>query len=114
VSTGMTYSTSVGSRWKHVAAISTAYDVLYDPLGGVLNSQASGHRWRWHRSHQSQRDGAAARLASHPKELGARGLESQLSLLSTFTRLVNILPPECWTKKREGASPPRTPCGGRR
>jgi hypothetical protein len=29
-------------------------------------------RWRRHRSHQSQKDGAAARLASHPKEVGAR------------------------------------------
>jgi hypothetical protein len=54
----MTYSTSVGLCWKRATAISTAYDVLYDP------------RWRQHRSHQSQRDGAAARLASHPKELG--------------------------------------------
>jgi hypothetical protein len=30
-------------------------------------------RWRRHRSHQSQRDGATARLASHPKELGREG-----------------------------------------
>jgi hypothetical protein len=49
-----------------------------------------------------------------PKELGARGMESWLSPLSTFTRLVIILPPECWRKKREGASPPRTTPGGRR
>jgi hypothetical protein len=35
MSTGMTYSTSVRSCWKRAAAISTAYDVLYDPLGGV-------------------------------------------------------------------------------
>jgi hypothetical protein len=54
------------------------------PLGGGR---------RRHRSHQSQRDGAAARLASHPKELGARGMEPWLSPMSTFTRLVNILPP---------------------
>jgi hypothetical protein len=52
-------------------------------------------RWRRHRSHQSQRDGAAARLASHPKELGARGMDPWLSPLSTFTRLVIILPPRC-------------------
>jgi hypothetical protein len=38
MSTGITYSTSVGSRWKHATAISTAYDVLYDPPGGVLSS----------------------------------------------------------------------------
>jgi hypothetical protein len=49
-----------------------------------------------------------------PKELGARGMESWLSPLSTFTRLVNILPPECWRKKREGASPLGTSHGGRR
>jgi hypothetical protein len=34
------------------------------PLGG------GRHRQRRHQSHQSQRDGATARLASHPKELG--------------------------------------------
>ena len=38
MSTGMTYSTSVGSRWKREAAISSAYDVLYD----VFSGQASG------------------------------------------------------------------------
>jgi hypothetical protein len=58
VSTGMTYSTSVGWCWKRAAAISTAYDVLYDP------------RLRRGSYHQSQRDGATTRLASHPKELG--------------------------------------------
>jgi hypothetical protein len=78
------------------------------PLGG------GRQRWRRHQSHQSQRDGAAARLASHPKELGARGMETWLSPLSTFTRLVNILPPECWRKKREGALPPRISRRGRR
>jgi hypothetical protein len=114
MSIGMTYSTSVGSSLKRADAISTAYDVLYDPPGGVLSSQASDHHRRRHRSHQSQRDGAVARLASHPKELRARGMEPQLSPLSTFTRLVNILPPKCLKKKREGASPPRTSCGGRR
>jgi hypothetical protein len=41
-------------------------------------------------------------------------MEPLLSPLSTFMRLVNILPPECWRKKREGVSPPRTSCGGRR
>jgi hypothetical protein len=50
-------------------------------------------RLRRHRGHQSQRDGAAARLASHPKELGARGMDPWLNPLSTFTRLVIILPP---------------------
>jgi hypothetical protein len=133
---------------KHAAATSTAYDVLYNPLGSVramwpvVAGGAGGavgaadlrttrpspmrwtgshallgggrRRWRRHRSHQSQRDGAAARLASHPKELGARGKELWLSPLSTFTRLVNILPPECWRKKREGASPPWASHGGRR
>jgi hypothetical protein len=64
------------------------------PLGG------GWQRRRRHQSHQSQRDGAAARLASHSKELGVRGMESWLSLLPTFTRLVIILPPECWRKKR--------------
>jgi hypothetical protein len=49
-----------------------------------------------------------------PKELGARGMDPWLSPLSTFTRLVIILPPGCWRKKREGASPPRTSHGGRR
>jgi hypothetical protein len=49
-----------------------------------------------------------------PQRVGARGMEPWLSPLSTFTRLVNILPPECWRKKREGASPPRTSRGGRR
>jgi hypothetical protein len=44
-------------------------DILYDLLGGVFSDRASGHHWRRHRSHQSQRDGAAARLASHPTEL---------------------------------------------
>jgi hypothetical protein len=34
MSIGMTYSTSVGSRWKRVAAISATYD--------VFNGQASG------------------------------------------------------------------------
>jgi hypothetical protein len=43
MSTGMTYSTSVGSRWKRAAAISTAYGVLYDLLGGVFSDRASGH-----------------------------------------------------------------------
>jgi hypothetical protein len=38
MSTGMAYSTTVGSRWKRVAAISTAYNVLYD----VFSGQASG------------------------------------------------------------------------
>jgi hypothetical protein len=38
MSTGMTYSTSVGSHWKRAAAISVAYDVLYD----VFSGQASG------------------------------------------------------------------------
>jgi hypothetical protein len=47
------------------------------------------------------------------KELGARGMESWLSPMSAFTRLV-ITPPKCWRKKREGASPPRTSRGGRR
>jgi hypothetical protein len=37
------------------------------PLGG------GRQRRRRHQSHQSQRDGAAARLASHPKELGREG-----------------------------------------
>jgi hypothetical protein len=102
MSTGMTYSTSVGSCWKHAVATSTAYGVLYDPPGGVgaawpaASGGAGGaagaadlrtarpspvrwtgshaplgsgrQRWRQHRSRQSQRDGAAARLASHPKE----------------------------------------------
>jgi hypothetical protein len=63
---------------------------------------------RQHQSHQSQRDGAAARLASHPKILGARGMEPWLSPLPTSARLVIILPPECWRKKRERTSPPRT------
>jgi hypothetical protein len=35
MSTGMTYSTSVGSCWRRAAVISMAYDVLYDPPGGV-------------------------------------------------------------------------------
>jgi hypothetical protein len=96
MSTGMTYSTSVGSRWKCAAAISMAYDILYGLLGGVFSSRAGGHHWRQHRSHQSQRDGAAARLTSHPMELKlTRGMELQLSPLSTFTRLVNILFSEC-------------------
>jgi hypothetical protein len=41
------------------------------------------------------------------------GMESWLNPLSTFTRLVIILPLECRRKKREGASPPRTSRGGR-
>jgi hypothetical protein len=77
------------------------------PLGGGRQRQ------RRHQSHQSQRDGAAARLASHSKELGVRGMEPWLSPPSTFMRLVIILPPECWRKKWEGASPPRTSRGGR-
>ena len=32
-----------------------------------------------------------------------RKMELQLSSLPAFTRLVNILPSECWRKKREGA-----------
>jgi hypothetical protein len=147
MSTGMTYSTSVGLCWKRATAISMAYDVLYDPPGGVGAAwlavsggagSATGaadlrtvrpspvwwtgsraplgggrQRWRRHQSRQSQRDGAAAHLASHPKELGARGMELWLSPRSTFTMLVNILSPECWRKKREGVSPPWTSCGGR-
>jgi hypothetical protein len=80
----------------------------HSPLGN------GKRRWRRHRSHQSQKYGAAAQIASHPKEVGAQGMEPQLSPLSTFMRLVNILPPECWRKKQEGASPPQTSCGGRR
>jgi hypothetical protein len=38
MSTGLTYSTLVGSRWKRATAISTAYDVLYDLLGSVFSS----------------------------------------------------------------------------
>jgi hypothetical protein len=41
-------------------------------------------------------------------------MELQLSPLSTFTRLVNILSSECWRKKREDVLPPRTSCRGRR
>jgi hypothetical protein len=48
-----------------------------------------------------------------PKNWGARGMEPWLSPLPTFMRLVITLPPECWRKKREGASPPRTFRGGR-
>jgi hypothetical protein len=44
-------------------------DILYDLLGDVFSSRASGHHWKRHRSHQSQRDGVAARLASHPMEV---------------------------------------------
>jgi hypothetical protein len=80
----------------------------HSPLGG------GRQHWRRHQSHQNQKEGAAARLASYPKELGARGMEPWLSPLSTFTGLLIILPPECWRKKREGASPPRTSRGGRR
>jgi hypothetical protein len=43
MSIGMTYSTPVGSFWKRAVTISTAYDVLYDPPGGIFSSQASGH-----------------------------------------------------------------------
>jgi hypothetical protein len=47
------------------------HDILYDLPGGVfgISSRASGHRWRRHRSHQSQRNGAVAQLAPHPMEL---------------------------------------------
>jgi hypothetical protein len=48
-----------------------------------------------------------------PQRVGARGMEPWLNPMSTFTRLVIILPPECWRKKWEGASPPRTSRGGR-
>jgi hypothetical protein len=37
------------------------------PLGG------GRQRWRRHQSQQSQKDGAASRLTSHPKELGREG-----------------------------------------
>jgi hypothetical protein len=57
------------------------------PFGG------GRQHWRRHRSHQSQKDGVVARHASHPKRVGARGMEPWLSPLSTFTRLVIILPP---------------------
>jgi hypothetical protein len=42
MSTGMTYSTSVGSRWKRVAAISATYDVFSGQAsgGGHLNACA--------------------------------------------------------------------------
>jgi hypothetical protein len=94
-----------------VAVISTAYGILYDLLGGIFSGRASGHHWRRNRSHQCQRDGATARLASYPMELKfTRGMEPQLSLLSTFTRLVNILPSGCWRKKREEALPPWAAC----
>jgi hypothetical protein len=36
-------------------------------------------------------------------------MEPQHGSLPAFTRLVNILPSECWRKKREGASPHRHP-----
>jgi hypothetical protein len=90
-------------------------DILYDLLGGVFSSRANGHHWRRHRSHQSQRDRAVARLASHPMELEldqfmavyhealvklTRKMEPQLNSLSTSARLMNILETECWRKKR--------------
>jgi hypothetical protein len=76
-----------------MVATSMAYDVLYDPPGGVGGAAGATdlrtarpspvgwtgshaplgsewRRWKRHRSHQSQKDGAAARLASHPKEVG--------------------------------------------
>jgi hypothetical protein len=39
-----------------------------------------------------------------------REMEPQLSSLPAFTRLVNILPSECWRKKREEALPPWAAC----
>jgi hypothetical protein len=129
---------------KNAAATSMAYDALYDPPGGVraVRSAVQGmpRMWRistrcdhrpcggrtatpaWRREAASE----AAPKPSKPKRwsrstarfppqrVGARGMESWLSPLSTFTRLVIILPPECWWKKQEGASPPRTSRGGRR
>jgi hypothetical protein len=85
---------------KNAAATSTAYDVLYDSPGSVgaawpavaggaggaagaadlRTARPSPIRWmgnhaplgggRRYRSPQSQRDGAAARLASHPQRVG--------------------------------------------
>jgi hypothetical protein len=106
MSTGMTYSTSVGSRWKRAAAISTAYDVLYDRLGGVFSSQASGS------GHLN-----ACAIAKSPSPLSSYGGDDEAikakelearrqtalavwpvrrsrSSPSTFTRLVNILSSE--------------------
>jgi hypothetical protein len=130
---------------KNAAATSTAYDVLYDPSGGVgaVRPVAQGTP-RMQRTY-ARRDrrpyggwttmprlaagvsvggGTKAIKAKEmepqhgslptPKELEARGMEPWLSPLSAFTRLVISLPPECWRKKREGASPPRTSHGGRR
>jgi hypothetical protein len=118
---------SVGAAWPAVAGgaggATGAVDLCtarpspvrwtgsHAPLGGRRR------RWRRLRGRQSQRDGAAAWLASHPKESGGGGgpgVAPRRTPLSTFTRLVIILPPECWRKKQEGALPPRTSRGGRR
>jgi hypothetical protein len=114
MSTGMTYSTSVGSRWKRVAAI-PATSCTTSRVASLV-SAAVGHHWRRHRSHQSQKDGAAAQLAPQPMELEldqfmevhhgmlvklTRKMEPQLSSLSASRRsLHNTLPSVCWRKKR--------------
>jgi hypothetical protein len=127
---------------KNAAATSTAYDVLYDPPGGVgaawsatqgtlrmrqtcarRDRRPCGGRTAPPRSTMGRCVGGGTKAKEidpqhgslpTPKSWGARGMESWLSPLSTFTRLVIILPPECWRKKREGVSPPRTSRGGRR
>jgi hypothetical protein len=130
---------------KNATATSTAYDVLYDPLGSigaVRPTVQETPRIRWTCARRDRRPCGGRTATPHlaaggsvgggtktikakemepqhdslptPKNWGARGMESWLGPLSTFTRLVIILPPKCWRKKREGASPPQTSRGGRR
>jgi hypothetical protein len=101
------------------------HGILYDLPGGVFSSRTDGHRWRRHRSHQSQRDGATAQLASHLMELEldqfmelhhgmlvklTRKMETQLA-----SRLRKVAAQHPFLRMlEEEASPPRTSRRGRR
>jgi hypothetical protein len=129
---------------KNVVVTSMAYNVLYDPratserrgrrrrgrhgCGGPAHSTTVARAvdrqprpaWRQKAALEAAPKPSKPKRWScsttrfPPQRVGAHGMEPWLSPLSTFTRLVIILPPECWRKKREGASPPRTSRGGRR
>jgi hypothetical protein len=89
----------------------------------LRTARPSSVRWtdsRWEAALEAAPKPSKPKRWSHsmacfpPQRVGARGMVPWLSPLPTFMRLVIILPPECWRKKREGALPPRTSRGGRR
>jgi hypothetical protein len=71
-------------------------------------------RWRRHQSHRSQRDGAAARLASHPKILGGVRDGAVAQPAAHLHEAGNHPSPQMQEEEAERASPPWTSRGGRR